>query len=146
MISRLAVAVFLVCSAAPCAAQDKALEDTLVALEKQSWVAWQNRDGDFFQHFLSDDHVELGAGGPSGKSFVVKSVASKACVVASYSVDHFTLTRFDENTALLTYRAEQQTKCGTAMVPSPAWTASLYVKRGGRWQNAVYQQSVIQKQ
>ena len=145
MISRLVVAVLLVCYAAPCTAQGDALKDSLVALEKQSWVAWQNRDGDFFEHFLSDDHVELGGNGPSNKSFVVKGVASKACVVASYSVDHFALTRLDENTALLTYRAEQQTKCGTAMVPSPVWAASLYVRRGGHWLNAVYQQSVIQK-
>lgn len=143
MLSRFVVAVFFVCAAAPCKAQEPALKDTLVALEKQSWVAWQNRDGDFFNHFLSDDHVELGSGGPSGKSYVVKSVASKACVVTRYAVDHFTLTQFDANTALLSYHAEQQTKCGSAMVPSPVWAGSLYVRRGGRWMNAVYQQSVI---
>jgi hypothetical protein len=37
-----------------------ALKDSLVALEKESWRAWQHRDGAFFQKFLSDDHVEVG--------------------------------------------------------------------------------------
>jgi hypothetical protein len=35
------------------------LEKELIALEKQSWEAWKNRDGDFFDRFLSDDHVEI---------------------------------------------------------------------------------------
>ena len=43
-----------------------ALKDTLVTLEKQSWEAWQKRDGAFFEHFLSDDHVEVGFGGITG--------------------------------------------------------------------------------
>src|SRR4051794_28666771 len=39
------------------------LEDTLIALEKKSWEAWKNRDGKFFDEFLSDDHLEVGFGG-----------------------------------------------------------------------------------
>jgi hypothetical protein len=46
---------------------------------------------------------------------------------------------FDENTALLTYRAEQDTMCGKSAVPSPAWVSSLFVRRNGKWVNALYQ-------
>ncbi len=68
------------------AAADKgSLKETLTNLEKQSWEAWKNRDGKFFQNFLSDDHVELGFGGPSDKKSVVGFVGSPACVVKSYS-------------------------------------------------------------
>jgi len=117
------------------------VQSELEGLEKASWVAWKNRDARYFEHFLSEDHVEMGAGGTANKADVVATVASPNCVVASYAVDHFTLTQFSDNTALLTYRAQQDTKCGGKALPSPAWTSSLYVKRGGRWQNALFQQS-----
>ena len=119
-----------------------ALKETLVNLEKQSWEAWKNRDGKFFQDFLSDDHIEVGFGGPSNKAAVVSGVASPTiCSVKSYSVDHFELARLDANTALLTYHAAQDTTCGGKPVPSPVWVSSLFVKRGDRWLNALYQHS-----
>ena len=118
-------------------AKAASLEDELIALEKQSWVAWQGHDSAFFDRFLSDDHVEMTPGGPSAKAPVVKSVAA-GCTVKSYAVDHFKLTRFSADTALLTYRAAQDTVCGAFKVPSPVWATSLFVRRGGRWQNALY--------
>lgn len=117
------------------------LRETLINLERQSWEAWKNRDGKFFERFLSDDHVEVGFTGVANKATVVAGVASPACVVKSYQIDNFKLTRFDENTALLTYHAEQDTACNRIAVPSPVWASSLYVKRDGRWRNALYQQT-----
>ena len=118
---------------------DDSLQDELTTIEKQSWVAWQGHDGKFFQNFLSDDHVEVGTTGIATKAQVVSYVGSGSCVVTHYSVDHFHATRFDTNTALLTYRAEQQTTCGGAAVPSPTWVSSLFVRRNGKWVNALYQ-------
>jgi hypothetical protein len=118
-----------------------ALKEALVKLEKQSWVAWQGHDGKFFQEFLSDDHVELGSGGPASKAAVVSMVGGTACTVKSYSVDHFELTMLSSDTALLTYHAAQDTTCGGKPVPSPVWVSSLYVRRGDRWLNALYQHS-----
>ena len=125
----------------PARAADPALKETLVAREKASWEAWKNRDGKFFQDFLSDDHVEVGFSGVASKATVVAGVGSPVCVVRSYSVDRFELTVFDPNTALLTYYADQDTTCGQNPVPHPVWVSSLYVKRGGRWWNAAYQQT-----
>lgn len=117
------------------------LKETLVNLEKQSWVAWKNHDGRFFQDFLSDDHVEIGAGGLTNKATVVAGVASPVCQVKSYAVEKFELTIFDAKTALLTYHAAQNTTCNGNPVPSPVWVCSLYVRRDGRWLNALYQQT-----
>jgi hypothetical protein len=118
-------------------ADDARLTTELVALEKQSWVAWQGHDGAFFDRFLSTDHVEMQGNGPAGKAGVVAGVRA-GCVVKSYAVDQFKLTRFGPDTALLTYRAEQDTTCGSARVPSPVWATSLFVRRDGRWRNALY--------
>lgn len=117
------------------------LQETLISMEKQSWEAWKNRDGNFFKTFLSDDHVEVGFYGVANKAIVVAGVASPVCVVKSYSVDGFKLTPFDANTALLTYHAKQDTTCNGNPVPSPAWVSSLFIRRDGRWQNVLYQQT-----
>ena len=122
-----------------------ALKETLVNLEKQSWEAWQKRDGKFFQEFLADDHVEVGFGGVANKATVVTGVASPVCVVRSYTVDRFELTVLSADTALLTYHAQQDTTCGSVAVPSPVWASSFYVKRGERWLNAFYQQTQTRK-
>jgi hypothetical protein len=122
-------------------ATQEALKESLTALERRSWEAWKNRDGSFFQGFLADDHVEVGFGGLTDKANVVAGVSSPSCVVKSYSLDRFELTKFDANTALLTYHAAQDTTCFGNAVPSPVWVSSLYVRRGDRWLNALYQQT-----
>ena len=127
------------------AVSDSVLEEQLTTLEKQSWVAWQNRDGQFFDSFLADDHVEIGFGGPADKKAIVGFVGSPACVVESYSVNSFHMTRVTPDTAVLVYHAQQKTSCGGVLVPSPVWVSSLYVNRGGRWLNAAYQQSPAAK-
>ena len=139
-----AVALLLVASnAAGEGLPDAALRDLLIDLEKQSWVAWKGHDAAFFSGFLSDDHVEVGPRGILGKADIVAGVASPACKVESYSVDGFKFTRVADDTALLSYRAEQKTACGGHAVPSPAWASSLYVKRGARWANVLYQQTPV---
>ena len=116
----------------------------LVKLEKQSWEAWKNRDGKFFEGFLSDDHVEVGFSGVASKKEVVQVVGSPVCNVKSYELDQLEMRLLDKNTALLTYREAQDTMCHK-VVPSPCWVSSLYMKRGDRWLNVLYQQSQITK-
>ena len=118
------------------------ISDQLIKLEKQSWVAWQKHDARFYQGFLSDDHVEVGFAGPGDKANVVKGVES-GCTVKSYDTKGFKVSRLGPDTALVTYWASQDTLCGGQPVPSPVWASSLYVKRKGKWLNAVYQQSAI---
>ena len=124
---------------------DAALKDKLVGLEKQSWEAWKNHDGNFFQDFLSNDHVEVGFGGVTNKSQVVAGVSSGVCTIHSYSLDHFELRVFTKELALLTYRETQETACAGKPVPAPCWVSSWYAVRDDRWQNIAYQQSQIAK-
>lgn len=147
MKTRTAIALALACAgglSSPAIAAvdgDAALKDELVALERQSWQAWKSHDGRFFEGFLSDDHVDVGFGGVSDRKTVIAGVAGGGCTVTSYAVDHFTLTRFGTDTAVLTYHAVQDTLCGKVRVPSPTWVGSLFVRRDGRWLNAVFQQT-----
>jgi hypothetical protein len=101
---------------------DEPLLQLLVNLETRSWEAWKARDGQYFAGFLSDDHVEVGRGGLTGKAQVVAFVSSPGCVIDSYSVGKFRLTRISDDSALLDYQAEQDTKCFGHPVPTPAWS------------------------
>ena len=118
------------------------ISNQLIKLEKDSWVAWQKHDTKFYDRFLSDDHVEVGFAGPDGKANILKGVES-GCTVKSYDTKGFKVTRLGPDTALVTYWATQDTLCGGQPVPTPVWASSLYVKRKGKWLNAVYQQSAI---
>ena len=115
-------------------------DETLIRqLESRSWVAWKTHDAAFFEQFLADDHVEVHGHGITGKSAVVAGVRSPACVVQTYALGPLIVAKSSADTVLVTYRAEQDTLCGGARVPSPVWATSLYVKRAGRWVNVLYQ-------
>lgn len=117
-----------------------ATDDALIReLESKSWVAWKAHDAAFFEQFLADDHVEVHGYGITDKTAVIAGVRSPACVVQSYSLGPFTVARTSPDSVLVTYRAQQDTLCGGARVPSPVWATSLYVKRAGRWVNVLYQ-------
>lgn len=118
---------------------------TLITLERRSWDAWKAHDDKFFAGFLSDDHVEVGARGVNDKTQVVAGVASPLCRVEEFAVDRFRVTRLSADTAVVVYHARQKTQCGSVAVPSPAWVSSLYVRRDGRWLNALFQQSPTER-
>src|SRR5690348_8407754 len=139
----LAFAVVSPASGQRTSAAPRTLADSLTQLEIRSWDAWKARDSSFYRSFLSDDHVELGWSGRSTKGEVLATVATPRCVVKSFSTDDMRVTQFDANTALLTYHGAQSTTCGGKPIPSPVWVSSLYVRRGGRWVNAVYQQTPV---
>ena len=63
--------------------------------------------------------------GPVGKAPVVAGVKA-GCTVNSYVIDNFKVAQFGTDTALLTYRAQQDTTCGAVHVPSPVWATSLF--------------------
>ena len=124
-------------------AQPQSPQQIIEGLERQSWVAWQQHDGAFYQRFLSDDHVEVHRTGPANKAQIVPFVASGACTVASYTLGDMSFTQFSPDSAALTYRAEQDTMCGGSRAPSPTWVTSGYVFRDGRWQNSIYVQTPL---
>ena len=127
------------------APRTQSLQQTLETLERKSWAAWKARDSKFFEAFLSADHLEIGGHGVAGKAAVLQTVATPNCQVRSYSLADFHFVQLNAATAVLTYRAEQDTTCSGAPVPSPAWATSVYVERGHTWLNAVYQQTPLAK-
>ena len=138
----LAIAACLPFTAAT-AAPSSSIEQTLVALEKQSWAAWQAKDVAFWQRHLSADHVEMdGPNGPQDRNYVMSAVAGRKCAVASYTLDNFTFRQLGAGAAMLVYHAAQEFACGDKRIPSAGWVTSLYLRRDGRWQNILFEHLV----
>lgn len=115
----------------------RGIEQQLIDLERRSWVAWRDHDAAFFERFLSEDHIEMQGTGPASRRAVIATVRA-GCQVAHYDLDQFSVHLLDNHTAIVTYRADQDTTCGAARVPTPVWATSLFQKRGGRWVNVLY--------
>ena len=116
------------------------VEQTLVEREKQSWAAWQNKDLDFWRRHLSADHVELdGPDGPQDRNYVLSGIAKRTCSVASHEVDNFTFRRLAPDAAMLVYHASQLFACGDKRIPNVGWVTSVYRRRGGKWENVLFQ-------
>ncbi len=121
-------------------------KEALIALEKQAWEAWKTSDGKFFQGLLSEDSIGFGDSGVARKDMIVKDIAGTDCEVRSYSLDNYELVMLDPNTAILTYKADQDATCKGKAVPAKVWASSVYVKRGGKWLNAFHQETPVTSQ
>ena len=141
---KLALAVIAAGAFHPGAAAATPLEHQIIQLEKDSWAAWQNHDTAFWEAYLSDDHVEVHAAPRlADKRQVVTHIGSKDCIVSNYELSDFTFRHLGPDTALLVYRAAQDTKCGKYQVPSPVWATSMFQRRDGRWFNTFYSHTPI---
>jgi hypothetical protein len=123
---------------------NNSIQDQLVAMEKQAWEAWKNKNGNYFQTFLSEDSIQVGADGVSNKSQMVKDISGSSCDVRSYSMDNFQVIMTDKKTAILTYKAMQDATCGGKTAPASVWATSMYVKRGDKWVSNFHQETPTQ--
>ena len=90
------------------------LQAQLIALEKQSWVAWQKKDGAFWQRHLSADHVEEALG--LSRQAVRISIARLIKENSGSTVNQYR-GFFDGNVRIL-HRARMRRSPGVGVVPS----------------------------
>lgn len=75
------------------------------------------------------------------KAAILKSVTRPKCEIKSYKMEDVSVTIFNANTALLTYKAEHESVCEDETRPVRAWASTLYIKRNGKWLNAFHQET-----
>jgi len=61
---------------------NNSVETQIIALEKQAWEAWKNKNRDFVQNYLSDEAFFVYGDGVTDKSQIVKGFG--ACEIKSY--------------------------------------------------------------
>ena len=141
MILMIAIAASSVAFGQAKMSKDSKIEAQIIALEKQGWELWKNKDTARIQGFLTDDALVINSDGVMDKSQYIKSVGD--CEVKSYSLDNFKFVMLDKNAALLTYTAMQDGVCGGKTIPARVRASVNYVKRGGKWLWAMYMETPI---
>lgn len=134
----------LLLSAVSLQAQSKdAVEKALQTKEQAGWQAWKDKDPKFFGEILPDNSVNI-AGGmmDSGKSNIIKGMASANCEVASFSLSDFAYMWLDKDTVLMTYRASQDGTCGGKKIAPKVIASSIWQKQGGKWVSPFHQETV----
>jgi hypothetical protein len=143
LIVHLALAAAVSSTAAPASAPSTD-EAQIIALEKQSWAAWQKKDIPFWQRHLSGDHIEIdGPDGPQDRNYVLKGIAALPCEVANYNLDNFTFRQLGPDAAMVVYHSAQEFTCGDKHIPNVGWVTSVYQRRHGRWENLLFEHLVV---
>ena len=124
-------------------AQDD-LTKHLAAIEQSLWEAWADAEPTPFERHLTVDHLNIGGWGiVAGRQAVVDVVAAAACDVTRFELDDWQAVRLSDDTAILTFEAEQEAVCGGVPSASEVVVSSVYVLRDGTWLNAMYHETPI---
>jgi hypothetical protein len=126
---------------------NSANENTLFQNEKSLWEAWKTHNAQPFQQNISQNAVDVsGTGVKTGQQNVVQDLTSGNCQVNNYSLSDQKFTWYDQNTALLTYRADQDATCNGNKLPSSVYASTLWVNKAGKWEAAFHQETPAQQQ
>ena len=123
---------------------DKNIESQIISLEKAGWEAWKNNNAEWFQSNTTEEFLSINSSGVSDKEQVVNSTPT-ACDVKSVSIDNFKFVMLSENTVVLTYIAIQDGICGEKKLAEKIRVAVNYVKRNGKWLEALYMETPMAK-
>ncbi len=67
--------------------KNSSVETQIIALEKQAWQEWSNKNTSFVQNFLADDAFYVYGDGVVDKKQIVDSIPT--CDLKSFSLDNF---------------------------------------------------------
>jgi uncharacterized protein (TIGR02246 family) len=122
------------------------VKDELVAIEKEQWEAWKDKDGEAYRDVIADDAVFVSADASieKGKEAIMADISGHECQVKSLNFDDFNVRRYSADTAILTYTFTQDVSCAGQKLPKRIFAESVYVRQGGKWRTASYQETAIE--
>ncbi|MEP6646805.1 MAG: nuclear transport factor 2 family protein [Saprospiraceae bacterium] len=120
------------------------VEAQIIALEQAAWLAWKNNDASWVQMNSAEEFLSVNAEGVNNKAEVLASIP-KDCKVKSFSISDFTFAMPAKNIAQLTYIALENGMCDGEKIPSKVRVGVTYVKQHGKWHEAFYVESTIEK-
>ncbi len=119
------------------------LADQLGALEEQSYAARRARDTGYWNDVLATRFVGWGPSGRIDKRAAVPLLGGVSCRIASHRLTDRQVTPLTRNAVLLTHRTEEVGQCNGKPVTPASYTATVYVREGGRWKIGFRAQSAI---
>ncbi len=119
--------------------KDAKVEDQIIALEKAGWESWKNKDSSWVKKNAADDILIISSAGVADKAQYITDLP--LCDIKSVMLENFKTVMPAKDTVILTYTAMQDGICYGQKIPSQVRAMSYYVKRGGRWLEAMYMET-----
>lgn len=118
-------------------------KEVLAAREKEAIEAWKNKDGKFFEGFLSTNFVMMDGANRPDKAATMKMIAENPCEVKSYSISDEAVTNISPDVAAITMKLTADVECDGKKMPTPVTTSSLYVREGNEWKGAYHTETPV---
>ncbi len=119
------------------------LEETIISMERRAWEAVKARDTKTFSELFAADGLLVDAGGMTTRPAFFQSLPD--LTITDYKLSDLKVTMIDKNTALITYRADSKGSFkGQPFPPNPAYTSTIWTKRGGKWVAIYHQETMSQ--
>ena len=96
-------ALLFTCVRQIAAASNKALEEKIVALEKQGWEEIKKKDWNALGSLMTDDFVEVTEMGIRGKSEALEDLKANL-ILTEYAIEQVKLLELSKDAALLAYQ------------------------------------------
>lgn len=119
-----------------------ALQEELIAKEKAVWDAYKQKDAKALGQLLAEDYyaIEDADGETMSKAEALKSMSSLD--LKSYEMKNLAVIEINADSAIVRYQVKTH---GAAdkheFVPHWSMVSSIWVKRAGKWQNLMYQET-----
>ena len=116
----------------------------LKEIETKAFEAYKNKDGKFFEGMLDDKFVMGGmAGQKVDKAATVKEISEHKCVINSFAFADEKMVPLGADAAAIVMKVTVDGTCPDAKgtqekMPSPAMSASVYVRSGETWKAAYH--------
>jgi uncharacterized protein (TIGR02246 family) len=110
------------------------------AMEQAITAAMQKGDAAAFKANIADDAITLDATGLSPIAEFVKMFDQVK--MTSFTIDQSKVMFVNDTTAIHTYRWTGKGMIMGQMMPSPSWSSTVWVKRGGKWQAVFHQETI----
>lgn len=118
--------------------------DALMAIDTKAWEAYKNKDGKFFEGFISDNFVGFGSDGKRPtKAEVIKMISEHKCEFKNYALSDAKMTPAGADVAVLTYKATAEGTCEGKPIPSPVTASTVFVRSGDTWKAAYHNEVAI---
>jgi hypothetical protein len=124
---------------------NKALEDKIIANEKQAWEAIKKRATRAHGKQLADDYLGVGDTGVNTKSEWLSALKEAKWSLDDYSMDNVKVSELSKDVALITYKVEQKGMYGGENFSEPAYASTVLVRRGGNWLAVLHQQTPVKQ-
>jgi enamine deaminase RidA (YjgF/YER057c/UK114 family) len=123
---------------------DSNVEEQIIALERAGWKAWKDKDPSWYRTNTTEDVMLINSSGVANKTQMIKDLST--CDVRSFALDDFKLVMLSRDAVLMTYTATQDGVCAGEKIPARVRSTVNYVRRGGRWLEAMYMEMPIAEQ